>query len=94
MSYLIVRHTIEDYAKWKAVFDEHATARREFDEQGGMLLRGADNPNEIVAITQWKEMASARAFAQSPSLREAMARAGVTSAPTLYFLEKVSDLQV
>ena len=29
MPYLIVRQKVEDYARWKPVFDEHATARKE-----------------------------------------------------------------
>jgi heme-degrading monooxygenase HmoA len=94
MSYLIVRHTVEDYPKFKAVFDEHAAARREFGSLGGMIFRGATDANEIVVVLEWKDLESAKAFSQSPGLREAMARAGVTGAPTIYFLEKVSDLKV
>jgi hypothetical protein len=89
MPYLIVRHTVEDYPKWKAVFDEHAVERKEFGSKGGMLFRGADN--EIVAITEFADLERAKAFAQSPGLREAMARAGVVSVPAIYFVDKVED---
>ena len=41
MPYVLVRHKIEDYAKWKPVFDEDATARRASGSKGGQLFRNA-----------------------------------------------------
>jgi heme-degrading monooxygenase HmoA len=90
MATLIVRHTVEDFAKWKAVFDQHANDRRAAGSKGGMVFRGANN--EVVAITEWSSLEAARAFSQSDTLREAMQNAGVNSVPTVYFLEKVADV--
>jgi heme-degrading monooxygenase HmoA len=89
MPYLVVRHKVEDYAKWKLIFDEHAAARREAGSRGIRVLRSADNPNEILAISEWATLEQARAFAQSPGLREAMQRAGVADHPDLYFVNEV-----
>jgi heme-degrading monooxygenase HmoA len=89
MAYLVIRHTVEDYTKFKSVFDGHAPVRRAAGSQGGMLLRGADN--EIVVITKWGNMEAASAFSKDPSLREAMMKATVSGTPTIYFLDKVED---
>jgi heme-degrading monooxygenase HmoA len=88
MAYQIVRHTVEDYSKWKTVFDEHGAIRKARGSTGAQVLRGADNPNELCILIEWDKVQNAQNFAQSDTLREAMQRAGVTSKPEiLYFNE-------
>ena len=89
MPYVLVRHKVEDYAKWKPVFDEHGPARKASGCKGGQLFRSADDPNELVVLLEWNEMANARQFFQSDILRQAMQRAGVTDQPDVYFLDEV-----
>jgi quinol monooxygenase YgiN len=89
MPYVLIRHKVEDYAKWKSVFDEHGPARKASGCKGGQLLRSADNPNELVILLEWNEIANARQFVQSDDLRQAMQRAGVTGQPDVFFLDEV-----
>lgn len=89
MPTLLIRHRVEDYATWKAAFDQHAPTRRANGSQGGHLLRNADDPNDVVILLTWDLMERARLFADSDDLREAMTRAGVTSCQDVWFLEEV-----
>ena len=89
MAYLIVHHQLEDYEKWKPVFDGHITARREYGSKGAQVLRSAQDPNEVMVIIEWESVEDARAFADSPGLREAMQRAGIVGRPDLYFFEEI-----
>ena len=91
MSYLLVRHKVEDYSKWKKVFDEDAANRKAAGSLGIRVLRNVDDPNEIVAIGEWPDLEKSRAFASSPELREAMERAGVTDAPDILFLDETDS---
>ena len=48
MIYIYVRHSVEDYAKWREGYDNHAAAR----QAGGAtdeayVMRNVDDPNEI-----------------------------------------------
>ena len=91
MIYLYVRHTVEDYAKWREGFDNHAAAR----QAGGAtaeasVMRNVDDPNEITVVLGWRDLEKARAFTQSASLKEAMQKAGVTRPPEIRFLEAAS----
>jgi len=45
MAYLLVRHKVKDYSKWKTVFDEHAATRKASGSKGGRPFRNADNPD-------------------------------------------------
>jgi len=88
MPYLLVQHTVEDYDKWKSVFDEHATARKAAGSKGGVILRNADNPNQVTILLEVDNLVDAQAFAGSDDLRETMQRAGVTRPPNVYFLNE------
>lgn len=91
MPTLLIRHRVEDYAAWKAAFDQHATARRANGSQGGRLFRNVADPNDVVILLAWDLLERARLFADSDDLREAMARAGVTTpTPDIWFLEETA----
>ena len=92
--YLLVRHKVEDYAKWKSVFDEHGATRRTSGSKGGHLFRNADNPKELVILLEWDDLTKTRQFASSEDLRQAMQRAGVSDRPDVYFLDKVERVSV
>ena len=88
MVYIYVHHTVEDYGKWKAAFDAHAPLRKAGGSTENInILRNADDPNDLTVLIGWSDLQKARAFSQSPELRAAMAQAGVTSQPTVRFLE-------
>ena len=89
MPYMQIRHKVQDFAVWKAAFDEHSSARKDAGSKGGWLFRSADHPNELVAIFEWDNLENARSFVGSDDLRQAMERAGVTGPPDILFLEQV-----
>ncbi len=94
MPYLLIRHNVEDYAKWKPLYDENAGARKANGSKGAHLFRNADNPDEIVILFEWDDLEKARQFSQSADLREAMQKAGVIGMPDLYFLDEVEQTEM
>ena len=91
MPYLLVRHTVKDYAKWKPFFDEHQLTRKKSGSKGGHIYRNSQNPNEIIVVFEWDTLDNARKFAESADLREQMEKAGVIGKPDVYFLEHVES---
>ncbi|MEZ4768959.1 MAG: hypothetical protein R2844_11105 [Caldilineales bacterium] len=91
MVHVIVRHTVEDFARWKPYFDSDTGTRKAAGSQGGMLLRGADNPNEVVIFFRWDSLENVQAFTHAPALAEIMQKAGVMGMPDFAFLEKVEE---
>jgi heme-degrading monooxygenase HmoA len=89
MPYTFVRLDVKDYAKWKSVFDESGSFRRESGSKGGSVFRNADNPKEVVILLEWDNLENAREFVQSDRLREGMERAGVDGKPNVYFIDEV-----
>jgi heme-degrading monooxygenase HmoA len=92
--YLLVRHKVEDYQRWKAVFDhDHGATRERSGSKGGWILRNAEDPNELLILLEWDSLENAQRFANADDLREAMQRAGVADQPDVYFLEEVEQLR-
>ena len=94
MAQFLVRHKVKDFAKWKAIFDEHGKKRKAGGSKGGRLFHNAKDPNEVVILFEWEDLGKARQFAGSEDLRQAMVRAGVEGKPDLYFLEEVEKFPV
>jgi quinol monooxygenase YgiN len=87
MIYIYVHHTVEDYATWRKGFDEHASARKTAGATDEVyIMQTISNPNEITAILGWSDAEKAKAFTQSPELKAAMEKAGVTGPPEIRFL--------
>jgi quinol monooxygenase YgiN len=88
MVYIYVQQSVEDYAKWREGYDNHAAARQASgatDE--AYVMRDVGDPNNITVILGWSDLEKAKAFTQSASLKEAMQKAGVTGPPEIRFLE-------
>ncbi len=87
MPYLLVRHKVTDYEKWKSAFDAHCVTRQANGSRGGQLFRDYSDPTELVVLLEWDVLKKARQYVQSEELREVMQRAGVIGHPTIYFLK-------
>lgn len=88
MAILFVHHKVEDYGKWRKVFDEVTGNRTNYGMSGQQVFRVAGDSNDVVVITTWPSVEKARGYAQSPELRQAMQNAGVASQPAVLFLEE------
>ena len=91
MPYLLVRHTVKDYEKWKPFFDEHQPTRQKSGSKGGHIYRNSQNPNELIIIFEWDTLDNARKFAESSDLQKQMEKAGVIGKPDVYFLDHVES---
>jgi quinol monooxygenase YgiN len=89
MATMFVRHTVNDYAKWKKVYDEFASVRKGKGVTGASVHRDANDPNTIIITHQFKDLNAAKAFADSEELKSAMASAGVSGRPEIWFAEDV-----
>jgi heme-degrading monooxygenase HmoA len=89
MTYVLVIHKVEDYDKWKKVFDEHGKIRKAKDSKGATIFQDATDPSQLVIISEWDNLEKAKNFAEADDLKTAMQKAGVTSQPIVYYLEEL-----
>lgn len=94
MPALLIRYMVDDYAFWKARFDDDAIARRAHGSQGGWFCRRAGMPNELFILLEWDNLDRARLYAASDDFRDALTAAGITDDPDIWFLESMRRLDV
>ena len=89
MTKVIVQHHVADYDQWHPVFKEHGEIRRTHGATGHAVHRGVEDPNTIVVVNSFGSLEGAQAFLGDPSLKEAMARAGVDSEVQVWVVDEV-----
>ena len=86
-AFMLFRHRVKDFTSWKAGYDAHQPKRAEAGLTEKYLLRGADDPNEVVGLFEAQDLSRAKVFASSADLREKMQELGVLDTPDIYFLK-------
>jgi hypothetical protein len=90
MGMMIIRHKVRDYGQWRPIFDGHIEMQRAAGLINPRVYHSADsNKSEIVVVFDTEDTQKAKDFAASAGLKEAMIKAGVLDAPTIYFLESI-----
>jgi heme-degrading monooxygenase HmoA len=89
MTYTEIRLNVGDYAKWREGFDASAGFRRSYGATGNdQVYRDRENPNTVTAIVEWADAKRAREWSQTPQLKEAQQKAGVTAVLDMHILER------
>ncbi len=78
MPYLLERHKVRDYDRWREVFDADAGGRAGAGCRGARIFRNADDPEEVVVLFEWDDMESARERIESATLSQRFDEAGVS----------------
>ncbi len=91
MTYLLGILKVEDFAKWKSEFDseEGAAMRKAGGMKSYQLFHIENDPNNLVLLSEFDNLDTARKFMQSGELKEAMQQSGVIGEGDAYFLEEV-----
>jgi len=88
---MFVKHKVSDYGKWKRIYDEFASVRKEKGVTGASVHRDANDSSNIIVTHQFKDLNAATAFANSEDLKSAMADAGVAGPPEIWFAEDIEQ---
>jgi quinol monooxygenase YgiN len=82
---MFVRHEVSDYAAWRKTYDAFDATRRKMGVTAQAVYQSTDNPNDVTAYHDFKNVERAKAFAASAELKSAMQKAGVKGAPQIWF---------
>ena len=91
MAWTHVRHRVEDYPKWKEVFDSTAEHKRSLGWKAYRLLAIEGDNNHVLVMEEFDTAEHAREFLGSDYLREAMGRAGVSDEPDVQVVEVLEE---
>jgi quinol monooxygenase YgiN len=94
MPYVLIRHKVSDYAKWKRAVRAVADLRKSSGECSFQVYRDSRRQNDLTVICGWDTGAKLQKFIKSAKLRHAMKEAGVVGKPVVQIFSKVEDLSV
>ena len=96
MPFLLERHKVRDYDRWKEVFDEDADNRAASGSRGARIVRNADDPSKVIVLFEWENLEMARERVGSEALSQKFDEAGVAEGvqrTEFYFLEEAGSLR-
>ena len=93
MVHVLVRHKVEDYNNWRAVFDDALMMRRNAGELSFRVFRNYEDANEVSVLCDFDSFDQARKFLTSPELKKAMQAAGVAEAPHIEYLHETVSMR-
>ena len=92
MPHVLVRVKVEDYVRWKPVYDGMEGLRKANGASDARVFRNTDDPNEVVVLLEWDNMENARRYTGLPELREAMQRGGTIGPADILYLDQVEHM--
>ncbi|MGH3147753.1 MAG: antibiotic biosynthesis monooxygenase [Rubrobacter sp.] len=78
MPYLLERHEVDDFDRWREVFDGDVAGREAAGCLGARVFRNADNQEEVVILFEWDSLERARQRIESAALSQKFEEAGVS----------------
>ena len=90
MILVFIRHKIEDYRRWKDMFDGFMVQRHAGGERSFRIAHAAGDKNDLCLVFEWDSAANAKRFLDSAELAAAMKRAGVVGKPQIVIAEELA----
>jgi hypothetical protein len=82
---VFVRHEVADYGKWRKAYGDFDAERRGLGVTGDAVCCAIDNDKDVTITHDFESLDKAKAFMESPRLKEVMTAAGVATQPTVWF---------
>jgi quinol monooxygenase YgiN len=89
MPHVLVHQRIEEFDRWKEVFDRLGPARAAASCRSTAVFRNRQDPHEVVVLFEFADLTQAKEHMSSPELRAAWRDAGVTDPGTRTVLDAV-----
>lgn len=86
---VVVTHKVTDFAKWKASYDSHDSARLANGIHNYVIGRGVEDSSMVLVATKADDVEKAKAFMKDPGLKQAMQRGGVVGTPDIIVMTSV-----
>ncbi len=78
------RVRVQDYERFRVVYDASMAAREKGGFPNELILRNPKDPNDVLIITQVVDVAQAQAYGQSDEVRERQRASGLLELTNYY----------
>ena len=86
MTSIWVQIRVQDYSKWRAVYDENTSSRASNGMGEHHVFRNSNDMNSIAILLEVTDLEKARAYVDSDELKQVQLKGGVIPPPTVTWL--------
>ena len=86
MTTLLCRNKVEDFGRWKKVFDSHLEAQRNSGLRIKNVWQNLEDATEVFMLFDVDDLAKAKGFIHSAQVPDAQKASGMTAKPEMFFL--------
>jgi quinol monooxygenase YgiN len=83
----VIQHRVKDYDAWRKAYDGFADVQKAGGVTHESVHRAKDDPNDLLVIHGFANVADAEEFLAGAELRDAMQKAGVEGQPQIEIYE-------
>lgn len=87
MAVVILTHKVENYQKWKPIYDKDEDRRKQAGLKEIICGQKSDEPNNVYMVFETSEPSKAREMLKDPELKDVMDEAGVITKPEIIVIE-------
>jgi quinol monooxygenase YgiN len=84
-----IQHKVKNFEKWEEAYLSHDSVRKTYGITHWMIGRDLKDSNLVYIVDKMEDLAKAQTFSKLPNLKDAMKKAGVTSAPGFSYAEVI-----
>ncbi|PHQ57455.1 MAG: cyclase [Lutibacter sp.] len=88
MTFILIKHRVNNYDNWKPIYDESQEMASEKGQLSSRSFQELNDPNLVTVLTEFDSKEHGEQFINSTELMEAMQKAGVTGKPEIHFLNE------
>ncbi len=89
MANILAKIRVENYEKWKTLFDKFADERKSKGSQGATIFRDAEDPNLVIVLFDWDNPNNAQKFHESQVNQKIPQKGGVLEEEEIHILSEV-----
>lgn len=93
MVIVLIHHKVNDFSRWKAVFDSAFMFRKDSGETSFRIYHDVSDPNDLTLWFEWESVASAQKFVKSEELVRQMELAGVEGKPDICVVQEIVSMR-
>jgi hypothetical protein len=84
MPQIIIQQKVEDYQRWKAMFDSLDGLRKSYGEISGKIFRNVERPTEVTVLFEWDHIRNVFQYSRDKKFKEAVKASGTLIDPIVY----------
>lgn len=88
MVYVLIRHRVSDYDKWRGGFNQEQGLRTNAEGKSFRVFRDHYSSDHVTVLNEWETIEKAEKFLDFEEIKEKMKELGVKEKPDIIYMDE------